>query len=174
MTVKSLLKLIGQALIALGFILNICMVLFGLWPSLLYVIMMVVGTAILLVVRNFNSLNPVSLKKLIVLTASVIVGFVLLAVLIFFLAQDSIKRKNTQAECAEISPALSRYKADTGAYPADMNTLIGLNPLRRDWQTDEWGVPYRFITNKNNRGYTLTSAGKDGKFGTLDDIILKG
>lgn len=39
---------------------------------------------------------------------------------------------------------------------------------------DHWGNPYRYETFDGGKAYRLTSAGPDGVFGTVDDMMYSG
>lgn len=44
----------------------------------------------------------------------------------------------------------------------------------KDMETDHWGNPYIYRTDKTFRHYTLTSPGPDGIAGTRDDLRISG
>ena len=88
-----------------------------------------------------------------------------------WLQAEYLDRSATQAEGAEITAALLEYRAQTGRYPESLPALAEGRPLRAGWLTDGWGRPYDYRLEQNGRSFRLTSAGRDGRFGTDDDLV---
>lgn len=91
-----------------------------------------------------------------------------------------------KTQIQSMKTALDAFEVDMGAYPA---TAEGLDPLvaeprnsQNHWRgpyldtipCDPWGNAYRYVYpgKKNPETYEITSAGKDGKFDTRDDLTL--
>ena len=77
------------------------------------------------------------------------------------------KEKRTLKEMEEIKKAALKYDNEKRELPSSLSSLIGTNPLRLEWEKDDWESDYIY---ENNR---LISPGKDKKPGTADDIILE-
>lgn len=178
-TNQILLKTTGIILFAIGLALNICMIFFGFWPSWVYILLMLLGAGMIILARKINTrslLPDITVKKIrkLLLTALIICVAVLGSILmIAFLSQDYLKKRNTINQSVEITKALELFKTNTKVYPVCLADIIGNNPLRYNWTKDGWGNNYKYITSHNQCGYTLVSAGKDGKFGSNDDIVFK-
>lgn len=85
--------------------------------------------------------------------------------------------------------ALTAFRANVGRYPTGDEGLKVLNQRPEDEEAakkwagpyiedlnklrDAWGREFRFASpgEYNREGYDLSSAGKDGEFGTDDDIV---
>lgn len=76
-----------------------------------------------------------------------------------------------------IQRAAQKYHQDTGDWPAAGNglqTLVDRRYLNPRDVTDPWGHPYRpelYGQTALSGWFMLTSAGSDGRWGTLDDIL---
>ncbi|RFS20979.1 hypothetical protein DVR12_16645 [Chitinophaga silvatica] len=79
----------------------------------------------------------------------------------------------TKEDCKEIKMAIDNYKKQKNTYPSNLSSLISNNPMRQNWSKDRWEHNYSYAINSMDSSYTLISAGKDGKFGTKDDLIYK-
>jgi hypothetical protein len=88
-----------------------------------------------------------------------------------WLQAEYLDRSATRADGAEITRALLEYRAQTGRYPETLAALTEGRPLRAGWLTDGWGRPYDYRLEQNGRTFRLTSAGRDGRFGTGDDLL---
>ncbi len=93
------------------------------------------------------------------------------AFLFFTYQRTSVFPEKTKIEISEMSDRMEHWKERFGEYPSDMNELIGNSPIRDDWKTDAWSREYKFTILENGKGFIITSAGFDGKFGTEDDIV---
>ncbi len=82
------------------------------------------------------------------------------------------KKSRTENQMNRTAQALVKYKNHYGSFPADLATLIGNDPLKREWFQDVWGNQMLYVSTKNGQGYTLTSLGADGKTGTSDDLTV--
>ncbi len=73
------------------------------------------------------------------------------------------------ADMAIVAASIHESREDTGYLPADLSTL-NLDP---GFLNDPWGNAYTYrLTDENERGYELTSAGADGQIVNDDDITL--
>jgi hypothetical protein len=175
----KILRYAGLVFFALGLMLNMAMVFFGLWPSLLYLIFMVCGAIVFfgnksgsrdVVVRLFDNM---AIRKFLSRTATFLLTAIVLVTGIFFLSRDYINRLNTISDSREISSALKSYKGDRAGYPDHLDSIISNDPLRKGWSKDRWGTQYLYSIDRNRSTFKLTSAGKDKKFGTDDDLIFE-
>jgi TM2 domain-containing membrane protein YozV len=88
--------------------------------------------------------------------------------------QDAhLNRSATVAEGAEIAATIIDYRSELGHYPDSLSTIVGTRPLRAGWFTDGWGRPYRYQVEETGKSFKLTSAGRDGKFETDDDLAWR-
>jgi len=76
----------------------------------------------------------------------------------------------TEQELAQIEVELKNYYQENQEYPLTIKELIRNRPLKRDWLTDNWDIPYRFSLEPKN--YEIRSAGLDGIFDTEDDLYI--
>ena len=95
------------------------------------------------------------------------------AILFFTYQRTSIFPEKTKKEISEMSDRMENWNENLGQYPTDLNELIGNSPLRQDWKKDAWNREYEFTITENGKGFLITSAGSDGKFGTKNDIKSK-
>ena len=78
--------------------------------------------------------------------------------------------EKTVKEISEISDRVEKWQEKFGAYPKELNELIGNDPIRQAWKEDAWNRDYKYTVTENGNGFLITSAGPDGQFGTEDDI----
>ena len=107
--------------------------------------------------------------SILILIAVVVIGS-LSTILFFTYQKTSVFPEKTKKEITEMSERMENWNKNLGQYPTEMNELIGNNPLRQDWKKDAWNREYKLMITKNGKGFLITSAGSDGKFGTKDDI----
>jgi hypothetical protein len=107
-------------------------------------------------------------RKLLFYPLIAIVFIALAAFAIDFAGQDYFKARSTEKEMTEMTEALNKYKYHTKKYPENLRQLVGNNPLKKDWLTDQWGNSYKYKVMPG--GITLASFGKDGKENTDDDL----
>ena len=107
--------------------------------------------------------------SVLILNAVVVIGS-LSAILFFTYQKTSVFPEKTKKEISEMKDRMENWNKNLGQYPTELNELIGNNPLRQDWKKDAWNREYKFMITKNGKGFLITSAGSDGKFGTKDDI----
>lgn len=99
---------------------------------------------------------------------------IIVTFLLFFNPRtSSIYKERTQKEISEMTDRMNHWNERLGYYPADLNELIGNDPIKQDWAKDAWKKPYKFEITTNGKGFSIISAGADGKFGTSDDIKSK-
>jgi hypothetical protein len=84
-------------------------------------------------------------------------------------ANNRIRAELTQTNMATLEKAVEYFIANEGRTPMDLKEL-SLRRLLAGDTSDGWGRPLKYerISDSNFR---LVSAGKDGKFGTDDDIV---
>ena len=95
------------------------------------------------------------------------------------------KLPRVDADFNAISSSIKTYRLNAGHYPTIEQGLKALveqpvtNPPLRRWTktadripTDPWNNEYRYrlLPEEDERGFELLSAGKDGQFGTEDDL----
>lgn len=101
----------------------------------------------------------------------VVLGIGCISAVIFFTYQRmTFFPEKTKKEISEISERMEKWKVHYGAYPGQLNELIGNSPLQQDWSKDAWDRDYTYTVTGNGNGFLIVSAGSDGKFGTKDDI----
>jgi hypothetical protein len=90
-------------------------------------------------------------------------------------ALNEQKAALARAELGTIATALESFKRERGFYveSKSQSALIDhLNPwyLREVIRQDPWHRPYEY--EGTHEGYSLRSAGADGKVGTADDVVI--
>ena len=113
-------------------------------------------------------LQPSSIMVISVLIIGSISAFIF-----FGYQRTSIFPEKTEREISEMSDRMENWKENLEKYPTELNELIGNSPLRQDWKRDAWNREYKLTILGNGKGFLITSAGSDGKFGTGDDIKSK-
>jgi hypothetical protein len=196
-TFKSLIKIAGKILFIIGLVLSICMLFFGFFPSLIYILVMLAGAGLVTLNKNtdvqeFVNVNTnwftksyntllLSFKKTDSQSVQRILKTVFLTILILFvsiasimmLGQNYFSRRDTINNCKEITIALDHYKESYKVYPADLSPLKNNNPMLSDLTKDKWGNPYQYRSENNGTHFVLTSSGEDGRFNTKDDLVFK-
>lgn len=92
------------------------------------------------------------------------------AFLFFNYQRKSIYPEKTKSELAEMHDRMENWNKNLGKYPSELNELIGNSPTQQGWAKDAWNRVYKYTITENGKGFVITSAGSDGKFGTEDDI----
>lgn len=194
-TFKYLIKIAGKILFVIGLVLNVLMVFFGFWPSLIYLLIMLAGAGMFSFNKEanikkyslqeigrkiMNSLRFPSLKlnskafEIVVKRILLIsLGVFFISITILWLAQSYFKKRDTRNDCNEIVLSLTDYYKQKNRYPNNLSTLISNNPMRQSWYIDHWGNSYSYRTNNEGKTFTLISAGGDGKFNTKDDLFFE-
>lgn len=175
-TFKSLIKTTGKVVFVIGLVLNICMIFFGMWPSLIYILLMLFGAGAVYITENYKTTNVTypAIKKLLTIILISFFGVIAIITIVFFLSNDYRKNRDTLNECNEIVKGLKHYKASVNQYPTDLLILIKGDPLRSSWLQDEWQKPYIYNLTNNGNSYVLRSGGADKNIGTKDDLVFKG
>lgn len=101
---------------------------------------------------------------------AVIIIVSLSAFLFFTYQRTSVFPKKTEKELTEMNDSMEKWHEKFGHYPTELTELIGNNPIRQDWIKDAWNRPYKYTVSENGKGFSIISAGADGRFGTEDDI----
>lgn len=92
---------------------------------------------------------------------------------------DEAKDKIAKADLQSLDTALKLYRLDKGSYPTTdqgldslMSASSGKEPYLERKPLDPWGRSYLYRCPGAHRpsSYDLSSAGRDGKEGTDDDI----
>jgi hypothetical protein len=81
-----------------------------------------------------------------------------------------------QADLDALRRALEQHAADRSSYP-EASSCVDLAAALADYRTpvperDPWGGAYECRSSEG--GYSLRSAGEDGRMGTGDDIVVEG
>jgi hypothetical protein len=109
---------------------------------------------------------------------SVAVGIAVAAlpVLLLFLGYGDDNRcgciRNTNIWIHTVEQAMAHYQTDhANPCPPSLQTLVDERYLSR-LPRDEWGQPLRMTCpgSRNGAEVDVVSAGKDGRFGTADDV----
>lgn len=108
-------------------------------------------------------------STLVYIAALVIVS--LCAFLFFTHQRTSVFLKETEKEISEMSDRMESWNERFGQYPMDLNELIGNSPIQQKWKKDAWNQAYKYTLSE--KGFSIISAGFDGKFETEDDIKSK-
>jgi hypothetical protein len=111
-------------------------------------------------------------RKLLLYPLIAIVVIAAAAFTIEFVGQDYFKARSTKKEMTEVTEALNQYKSHLNKYPENLQQLIGNNPLKKEWLSDEWKNPYTYTIPADSQNFSLTSQGKDGQLKTEDDLVL--
>ena len=197
-TFKALIKVSGKILFVIGLVLNICMLFFGFFPSLIYILIMLAGAGMVTISKNadteefvnseanwftksYNTLLSSFKKTDGKLLVQQILKNVFLTILILFvsaasiivLTQNYFNRRDTINNCKQITAALEYYKQGNKVYPSGLSVLRHNNPLLSDLTEDKWGNPYQYRIENNGTQFVLISSGEDGKFNTKDDLVFK-
>ena len=110
-------------------------------------------------------LQPSSIMVITVLVVGSISAFLFLSY-----QRLSVYPEKTEKEIGEMTERMKNWKEIFGEYPTDLNELIGNNPMQQKWKTDSWNRPYHYSVTEDGNGFSIVSAGSDGKFKTEDDI----
>ena len=78
----------------------------------------------------------------------------------------------TMASMKTIDMMIARYNLDTHSHPSTLDDLVPKYIERIG--LDGWRRPYLYTTGPTKEGkpYEFRSAGRDGRFGTKDDIDI--
>jgi hypothetical protein len=197
-TFKALVKVSGKLLFVIGMVLNICMLFFGFFPSLIYILIMLAGAGMVTISKNagtegfvncdanwftksYNTLSSSFSKTDGILLVQQVLRKVFLTILILFvsaasvivLSQNYFNRRDTIHNCKQITAALKYYKQSNKVYPAELSELRHNNPLLSDLTKDKWGNPYQYRIENNGIHFVLISYREDGKPDTKDDLVFK-
>jgi hypothetical protein len=86
--------------------------------------------------------------------------------------QSHARPRRTVAEATEIVRALGAFHDGQTRYPTELDAIIGGRPLRKGWNTDEWGRSYLYELGDDAKSFRLVSPGRDGIAGTPDDLVF--
>ncbi|MDJ1498361.1 type II secretion system protein GspG [Cytophagaceae bacterium DM2B3-1] len=189
-TLYTLLYSAGITLFCTGFVFAVVSLLSGFLPGLMCVFLMVIGYLIVCTMNqgtftlpfvsvpkwnvDLSSINYTSILRSIVkstLTTLLILALIISCVFIF--GQNYFHKRATRQECDQIVSALQFYKESTKNYPTTLREVIGNDPLRRDWDKDDWENVYQYKTINNGQSFMLRSCGVDGKPDTEDDLLYQ-
>lgn len=83
-----------------------------------------------------------------------------------------VKEELTKVSLRNLEKEILSFMANEGRTPDSLKELTSFRPVPSG-TTDAWGrtIKYERISDSNFR---LISAGKDGVFGTEDDVVLEG
>jgi general secretion pathway protein G len=124
--------------------------------------------------RKFEEENKLPKKRMIspFQRLDILLGVCLIIYIIgkVFVVPSIVSENKTNKRATEIKELLEKEKEVFGSYPLQLRIIKRGNPLRENLLIDGWGINFKYKIIKNS--YSLTSAGKDGKFDTKDDIIF--
>lgn len=107
-------------------------------------------------------------------TTIIIIALFFLFSFLFTSYQNKITLpNNTKQEIIEMSDYITDWKTKFGMFPQDFTEFTNGSPLRQTWLYDSWNRPYLYLVGKDKNSFSIKSAGSDGKFNTIDDIILE-
>ena len=86
-------------------------------------------------------------------------------------ALERVKIEVTRTNMATLAKGIEYFIGSEGRTPADIKELSASRLLTGD-PSDGWGRPLKY-ERLSDSNYRLTSAGKDGAFGTADDIFVE-
>ena len=103
-----------------------------------------------------------------------IIAVVMLTIvaLMFMLNTFPLNQKRTLKELSKIKKSIVRHYNETGTFPASLQDVIGQNPNKLGWKTDQWDTKYKYEHIKENL-VSISSAGSDRKFNTKDDLNIE-
>jgi general secretion pathway protein G len=111
----------------------------------------------------------------------VVIMGILMSVLIYNLGGASKKARTqaTKVKMKMIRSALDVYSAEAGTYPPTdfgLQSLVATKALKAV-PLDDWKHPFRYAfpgssPNPELQPFDLISAGEDGQFNTLDDLVI--
>ncbi|UCD75851.1 MAG: type II secretion system protein GspG [Phycisphaerales bacterium] len=110
-------------------------------------------------------LGGLLIAALLIGVAAFVAGLAAMAGTIVFFEPEKME---ITTEMAKTAIAVVKYREDNGVLPADLD-LLDLEPLIRQ---DPWGSEYRYLLIEEEPGFDLISSGRDGRFGTEDDVHL--
>jgi general secretion pathway protein G len=114
-----------------------------------------------------------------ILVVVAILGMLATAVTVAVLDQfEDAKGERARMDIAAVTQGLSAYYIKMGKYPTTGDGLSSLvsppkgSPLLSELPTDPWENEYNYAYpgTRNAKGFDLWSSGKDGQFGTEDDV----
>jgi general secretion pathway protein G len=85
------------------------------------------------------------------------------------------KTRRAELQLYNLATAIDMYMADTQELPDSLQTLTQTTekipePYIQDVPSDPWGNPYAYRMEGST--YDLRSAGKDGRLGNADDVVV--
>ena len=134
-----------------------------------------------------NSQSGRSAFGFLLLTLAALLGLAVIGSL-FVHGPDSegdFRRNDTLAKVRSLGAAVIAFEADNGRLPNAAESLDALGQMPADlsgtWHgpyvdaapQDGWGRPFRYVCPAPGKlGFNIISAGRDGTFGTDDDIDI--
>lgn len=79
--------------------------------------------------------------------------------------------KSTHQKMQKIESELNKYYSYHHEYPGDLESFLSTKPIWSSWNKDSWKRKFKY-EHKDPNTVVLTSAGRDGVFGTEDDITI--
>lgn len=99
---------------------------------------------------------------------------VLVVVAVFLGAQPPAKKARARRELTALCAEISGYQASAGSLPGSIGELgyrLGF-VFGRSKPIDPWGSAYHYAVREDQAGFTVSSAGPDGRMGTKDDLVV--
>ncbi len=106
------------------------------------------------------------------------IGFLIFPLMVAILlpavsnARHTARIMQSNYKIHSIQSGSEQYHAEHNAYPTSMDQLQDGGYINADDRNDAWDNPYRF-EGGGKTAPVITSAGKDGEFGTDDDVYKK-
>jgi general secretion pathway protein G len=101
-------------------------------------------------------------KKLFLYPLIAIIGIAIIAIAGEFILSDYFKGRSTKKEMTEIADAISKYRYHQNKFPQDLQQIIGNNPLRKEWISDQWEKPYKYSVSPDGQNFLLVSQRNNG------------
>jgi ADP-dependent phosphofructokinase/glucokinase len=120
--------------------------------------------------RSFWASFTRTLGPVIRLSMIVLVGGFVLMLLVYALTYNLVKERNTALKLNRLSGQIAQYYQTRAMLPAHLNEVVANDPMIRNNTFDSWGNRVVYQPMLPNQGFKLTSAGKDRKINTEDDI----
>lgn len=116
-------------------------------------------------------------KRILLLAGAALLSGLLFCLLIIGGTHAHDKHGLARWQVRRVGAAVDQYRADVGAYPADIEQLIGPTESGTKWSgpyisrfhiLDPWNRPLYYRVENDGRSFVLFTLGKDGRIGGDD------
>lgn len=101
-----------------------------------------------------------------------VAGSLIVLVVFSLLTETYFKERNTTQQLEKLSALVVKHQQTKRVLPLSLEEVIANDPLKRNLTVDSWDNVVRYRPNLTAHRFTLSSAGKDQKLNTSDDVIL--